>query len=78
MNAVNWVERREKKGFDIKVVPQPPQSPDLNCNDLAFFASLQSDTELVAKKNVVDLVAPVQKTWEEVPTERMEAVWLVV
>ena len=67
-----------KKGFDIKVVTQPPQSPDLNCNDLALFASLQSDTELVAKRNVVDLVEAVQKTWEEYRKEQIEAVWLVL
>ena len=62
----------------MKVVTQPPQSPDLNCNDLALFASLQSDTELVAKRNVVDLVEAVQKTWEEYRKQHIEAVWLVL
>ena len=63
------------KGFTIEVVVQPPQSPDLNVNDLAFFSSLQTDTELVAKENVFDMSAAVVKGWEEYPSERMESVW---
>ena len=49
-NERNWARHGKMKGFDIRVVTQPAQSPDLNVNDLAFFASLQSDTELVAKE----------------------------
>ena len=60
-NAKQFAAHGKKKGFDIVVTTQPAQSPDLNCNDLAFFASLQSDTELVAKENVVDLVQAVKK-----------------
>ena len=78
INERHWAQHGAKKGFDINVVTQPPQSPDVHCNDLAFFASLQSDTELVAKRNVVDLIEAVQKTWEEFPKEPMEAVWRVL
>lgn len=49
----------KKKGFIIKVVTQPAQSSDLNVNDLAFFASLQGDTELVANNNMCDLQSAV-------------------
>ena len=51
------------------------QIPDLNVNDLAFFSSLQKDTELVAKGNVFDLSAAIVKAWEEYPLERMASVW---
>ena len=54
---VNAIGLSVKKGLYIKVITQPPlhvSCPD--CNDLMFCASLQSDTELVAKSNVVDLV----------------------
>ena len=63
------------KGFHIEVTVQPAQSPDLNTNDLTFFASLQKETELVAKENVKDLVAAVKLCWDEYPAERMDAVW---
>ena len=74
-NERNWARHGKMKGFDIRVVTQPAQSPDLNVNDLAFFASLQSDTELVAKENVKDLSAAVIACWEEYPQDRMSAVW---
>ena len=74
-NEKHWATQGKKKGFDIRVVTQPAQSPDLNVNDLAFFASLQSDTELVAKENVTDLVEAVTACWENYPIERMESVW---
>eukprot|EP00117_Sycon_ciliatum_P044524 scpid94515/ scgid32113/ len=77
-NEAHWSRHGQKSGFSIDVVVQPAQSPDLNVNDLAFFSSLQSDTELVAKRNVFDLVAAVEKSWAEYPQERMEAVWRVL
>ncbi|CAM9889836.1 unnamed protein product, partial [Heterosigma akashiwo] len=35
-----WVEA--VRGWNIRLLPQPPQSPDLNKNDLGFFHSLQT------------------------------------
>ena len=48
------------KKFKIEVITQPPQSPDLNVNDLAFFSSLQSDCELVAKETAIELKEAVE------------------
>ena len=64
------------KGFNIQVIVQPAQSPDLNVDDLAFFRSLQSDVSLVAKGSRRDLLAAVVQCWNEYPAEKMEAVWL--
>jgi len=75
VNEKQWAMHGRKNKFDIRVVTQPAQSPDLNINDLAFFASLQTDVELVAKENVSDLVEAVEKSWEEFPPDRMAAVW---
>ena len=74
-NLQHWRRHGNMKGFAIEVVVQPPHSPDLNVNDLAFFSSLQTDTELVAKENVFDSSAAVVKAWEEYPSERMASVW---
>ena len=49
--------------------------PDLNVDDLAFFHSLQTDVTLVAKENRRELLAAVQKCWEEYPLEKTESVW---
>ena len=64
------------KGFNIQVLVQPAQSPDLNVDDLGFFRSLQSDVSLVAKGSRRDLLAAVVQCWNEHPAEKMEAVWL--
>ena len=77
-NQQHWIRHGAKKGFNIRVVTQPAQSPDLNCNDLAFFASLQTDVEMVAKRTVTDLVAAVEQSWSEYPMDRMAAVWRVL
>ena len=54
--------------MNIQVVTQPSQSPDPICNDLAFFASLHIDTELIAKKTgTIDF-----------PAERMESIGCTV
>lgn len=78
INQQHWSRHGSKAGFRIEVVTQPAQSPDLNCNDLAFFTSLQSDTDLVIKKSMKDLVTDVEHCWNNYPTEHMESVWRVL
>ena len=56
-NVKQWACNGAKK---FKVITQPPQSPDLNVNDLAFFSSLQSDCELVAKETAIELKEAVE------------------
>ena len=58
------------KDFNIQVVVQPAQSPDLNVDDLAFFHSLQSDVSLVAKENRRELLEAVEDFWKEYPEEK--------
>ena len=54
-NARSFSTYSKVKGFKITVAVQPLQSPDVNVDDLAFFRSLQTDAELVAKVNRRDL-----------------------
>ena len=75
LNRLVLAQHSKKCNFVIDVVVQPSQSPDLNVDDLAFFHSLQIDVSLVAKENRRDLLAAVQKCWEEYPLEKMESVW---
>lgn len=65
----------EKSGFCINVVVQPALSPDVNVDDLAFFASLQSNVSLVAKEFRCYFLAAVSKCWEEYPEDRTSNVW---
>ena len=77
-NLQHWRRHGNMKGFTIEVVVQPPQSPYLNVNDLAFFSSLHTNTELIAKENVFDLSAAIVKAWKEYPLEKMASVWLLL
>ena len=73
-NLQHWRRHGNMKGFTIEVVVQPPQSRDLNVNDLAFFSSLHTKMELVAKENVIDLSADIVKAWKGYPLESMASV----
>jgi hypothetical protein len=42
--------------LDIRLLQQPPNSPDLNVLDLCFFRSLQSLTDTRAPKNIRELI----------------------
>ena len=74
-NDAIWESEGRKDGFDIVVVVQPAQSPDLNVNDLAFFNSLQSDVRCVAKSTMFDLREAVLECWEAYPPERLDSCW---
>ncbi|XP_057791301.1 uncharacterized protein LOC131008437 [Salvia miltiorrhiza] len=52
-------------GFDIKIVHQPPNSPDTNINDLGWFRAIQSlQTESVCT-NVDTLVEAMKRSFDE-------------
>ena len=63
VNQQYWARHGAKAGFKIAVVTQSTESPCLHCNDLAFFASLQSDADLVTKENVKKLISIVELCW---------------
>jgi hypothetical protein len=43
-------------GLDIRLMNQPANSPDMNCLDLGFFASLQSLTWNTISRNIDELI----------------------
>jgi len=57
-----------QNGFDIRLVRQPPNSPDLNVLDLGFFRSIQALQHKKSLNSVDDLVDAVQKSFEEYDT----------
>jgi hypothetical protein len=48
----------------IKIIQQPPNSPDLNVLDLGFFRSLQSLTDTRCPKTLQDLIKDVQEEFD--------------
>ena len=53
---------------------QPAQSPDLNVDDLAFFIVCKPMCPW-SRRRTDELLAAVQKCWEEYPLEKMKSVW---
>jgi len=66
----DFQEEATKNGFDIKLMCQPPNSPDLNILDLGFFSAIQSLQHKACPKTIEDLVAVVEESFEIYPTKR--------
>jgi hypothetical protein len=73
-----WIEAVKETGCQITLVTQPAQSPDLNINDLAFFASIMSLQQKSCAKNALELIDIVQKAYEDYPSNKMNRMWLTM
>ena len=71
-----------KRGFDIEVVTQPAQSPDLNMDDLSFFHSLASHVRkklaALSRADKFDLKSAVEECFWEYESETLERCWLSI
>lgn len=52
-------------GFDIQLICQPPNSPDLNISDLGFFNAIQALQQKHVMKSIDDLISAVEKAFYE-------------
>ncbi|KAH7835464.1 hypothetical protein Vadar_026303 [Vaccinium darrowii] len=73
---VDFVEAARADGFDIQLLCQPPSSPDMNVLDLGFFRAIQSLQHQEAPTTVDELVAAVEKSFEELTSESLNRVFL--
>jgi hypothetical protein len=74
--TAGW-EPEVERGWNIAVVTQPAQSPDLNINDLGFFRSLKSRVEPLQGDNRTKetLMNAIEQAWEEYDHDTLERVW---
>ena len=65
------------EGFTPVIVTQPPNSPDLNVNDLGFFASLKVDVKRICTHctSRQEMMVNVMKAFEEYPREKIDGIW---
>ena len=63
-------------GFNIRLVHQPPNSPDTNVNDLGWFRSIQSLQIQRVAHTVDDLVSAVSQSFEELSHTTLNKVFL--
>jgi hypothetical protein len=57
----DFCEAAKQHGFDIRLICQPPNSPDFNILDLGFFRAIQAIQYKKNAKTVEDLVPAVQQ-----------------
>ena len=73
-----WLLAVEEMGVNVKLHTQPAQSPDLNINNLAFFRSVMLLKRRDAPKDSLELIACVQKTYDECPANEINRMWLTL
>lgn len=59
-----FIQAATQDGFDIRLMCQPPNSPDFNVLDLGFFSAIQSLHYKEAPKTIDELVNAVVKSFE--------------
>ena len=59
------------------IITQPPNSPDLNINDLGFFHSLKTNVRLICSHctSRVEMMGNVLKAFEEYPADKLDDIW---
>ena len=62
----------------VKLYTQPANSPDLNVNDLGFFASLQSIYYRTSPKNSIELIEMVEEAFNKYPSNKLNRIWLTL
>jgi len=69
----------QSDGFDIRLMCQPPNSPDCNVLDLGFFAALQAAFQKEFPDSIDDIVTKVSKgAYDDYPPDRANRVFLTL
>jgi hypothetical protein len=63
-NDSEFCQIAKEDGFDIRLMCQPPNSPDLNILDLGFFRAIQSLQHKETPKSIDELIEAVMKAFE--------------
>lgn len=71
-------EAGSENGFDIRLMCQPPSSPDMNVLDLGFFSAIQSLQHQACPKTVEDLLSAVRKAFDEYPSRKINHIFLTL
>ncbi|KAJ1263987.1 hypothetical protein BS78_09G228800 [Paspalum vaginatum] len=71
-------EAAKQDGFDIRIICQPANSPDLNILDLGFFNSLQSIQHKRSTKTTEELVAIVEKAFADYSVCQLNRIFLTL
>ncbi|XP_050217771.1 uncharacterized protein LOC126668626 [Mercurialis annua] len=63
-------------GLDIRLMCQPPNSPDLNILNLGFFSAIQSQQHREAPKTVDELISAVEQSYESFDVKKSNRIFV--
>ncbi|KAH9138153.1 hypothetical protein AeRB84_017485 [Aphanomyces euteiches] len=62
----------ESDGWSIKIINQPPKSPDLNALDLGFFNAIQAIQQSMECQSIEDLVDAVVRSFDQLSSSTLD------
>ncbi|CAE5958032.1 unnamed protein product [Arabidopsis arenosa] len=74
----DFQEQASQNGFDIRLMCQPPNSPDMNVLDLGFFSAIQALQHKVCPKSIEQLIDAVKTAFEEYPARKINHIFLTL
>ncbi|KAL7157635.1 hypothetical protein ABFS83_02G090600 [Erythranthe nasuta] len=77
-NDEQFRQAASQDGFYIRLMSQPPNSPDLNILGLGFFCAIQSLQTKEPVKTVDELVVAVVKSFEDFPSTKSNRIFLTL
>ncbi|XP_050229430.1 uncharacterized protein LOC126678579 [Mercurialis annua] len=75
-NDEAFCEAARYGGFDIRLMCQPANSPDLNILDLGFFSAIQSLQYKEAPKTVDELISAVARSYDSFDVRKSNRIFL--
>ncbi|KAG6961151.1 hypothetical protein JG688_00009249 [Phytophthora aleatoria] len=63
-------------GRNIRLHNQPPNNPDLNCNDLGLFSAIQARQRKKTREQIDELIAAVTEAYWELPARTVNSTFL--
>ena len=77
-NDQAFAEAVDESGLDIRIMYQPPNSPDMNALDLGFFSSIQSLTDCKSPKTIPELIKGVQEEFDGYEVSKLNRVFITL
>lgn len=73
---VDFVSACEDQGLLLRMVNQPPNSPDFNINDLGLFRALDAKRLELESNNLEELIENIKATYASYPADDINKLWL--
>ncbi|XP_021753832.1 uncharacterized protein LOC110719242 [Chenopodium quinoa] len=75
-NDTNFLEAVTMDGFNIRLINQPAQSPDLNILDLGFFRAVQSIQYKEFPRSLEELLQAIENAYNTYDPKSLNFTWL--